>query len=155
MKNENYNITINVDASAQDAVESICNVAGWWTINLEGNTKNLNDVFTVHFGKTFVTFKITEFIPDKKISWLVTDSVVHSLKDIKEWNDTKVLWDISEENGAAKITMTHVGLTPAVECYDMCKKGWNFFTGESLKKLINEGKGLPDTSTQERKSVAV
>ena len=41
--------------------------------------------------------------------------------------------------------MTHVGLTPDKECYEDCNKGWSFYVGESLRKLITEGKGLPGT----------
>ena len=40
--------------------------------------------------------------------------------------------------------MKHVGLIPEIECYESCEKGWNFFTGDSLLKLINEGKGMPE-----------
>jgi hypothetical protein len=145
MKNENYHISITVKADAKKAVNSICNVADWWTSNIEGNSKNLNDVFTIHFGETFVTFKITELIPERKIVWAVTDCNLHWLNDKKEWNNTKVEWQISASDGSSNITMIHDGLIPAAECYENCEKGWNFFTGESLKKLINEGQGMPET----------
>jgi hypothetical protein len=39
--------------------------------------------------------------------------------------------------------MTHIGLVPGVECYEDCKKGWNFYVGESLFRWMTEGKGLP------------
>jgi hypothetical protein len=42
MKNENYNLTINTNASAKSTVKSICNVAGWWTINIERFTGHAN-----------------------------------------------------------------------------------------------------------------
>src|SRR4051812_44676878 len=113
MKNENYQISINTNASAKAAFENINNVAGWWTKNIEDNSKKLNDVFTVRFGETFVTFQITEFVSYKKIAWLVTDCNLHWLNDKKEWNNTKIDWQISEEDDATKITMTHDGLIPA------------------------------------------
>jgi len=154
MKNENYQIRISVNADAKKAFENICNVASWWTKNIEGNSKKLNDVFTVHFGETFVKFKITELIQNKKIVWAVTDSYLPFVSDKKEWNNTSVDWEIAEDNDATKITMTHEGLMPAIECYENCEKGWNFYTGESLKKLINEGNGMPDTPTNKRTQVA-
>lgn len=154
MKNENYQICINTNADAKKAFKNICDVAGWWTRNIEGNTENLNDVFTVHFGETFVTFKITELIQNKKIVWTVTDSYLPFVNDKKEWNNTSVDWKIAENNDATKITMTHIGLMPAVECYENCEKGWNFYSGESLKQLMNEGKGLPDTPTNKRTQAA-
>jgi len=154
MKNENYQISINTNADAKKAFENICHVAGWWTGNIEGNSKKLNDVFTVHFGETFVTFKITELVLGKKIVWAVTDCYLPFVNDKKEWNNTSIDWEITEDNDATKITMTHVGLMPAVECYENCEKGWNFCTGESLKKLMNKGKGMPDTPTNKRAQVA-
>jgi hypothetical protein len=150
MKNQNYQISIKVNADTKTAAENINNVAGWWTQNVEGSLNKVNDVFTVHFGETFVTFKITELHPGRNIVWLVTDSNVQELKDKQEWTNTTVDWQIAADNDSTNIIMTHVGLTPAVECYEMCEKGWDFFTGKSLLKLINEGKGLPDTPNANR-----
>ena len=73
MNNENYTISITVNADVEKAFENICNVAAWWTINIDGRSNKMNDVFTVHFGDTFVTFKIIELVPNKKLSgWLQT-----------------------------------------------------------------------------------
>ena len=154
MKNENYQIKITVNADLKTAFTNICNVAGWWTRNVEGNSEKLNDVFTVRFGETFVTFQITEFVPNKKIAWLVIDSYLPFVKDKKEWNDTIVDWHIADDNSATKITMTHIDLIPEIECYENCEKGWNFYIGESLKKLMNEGNGMPDTPTNKRVQAA-
>ena len=87
MKNENYKCSISANTSAHGAFESINHVNEWWAKNLEGKTEKQNDVFTVHFEDTFVTFKVTESVPDKKISWHVTDCYLHWLKDKKEWNN--------------------------------------------------------------------
>ncbi len=38
--------------------------------------------------------------------------------------------------------MTHVGLVPEAECYNDCKAGWDKHVGESLLKLLTEGKGI-------------
>ena len=104
----------------------------------------MNDVFTLDFGKTsFVTFKLIEVVPDKKVVWLVTDCNLDFLKDKTEWTGTKVIWEISPENNSTKIKMTHVGIVPEVECYDSCVKGWDHYVKESLFKLLTEGKGLP------------
>ncbi|HVX27444.1 MAG TPA: SRPBCC domain-containing protein [Parafilimonas sp.] len=150
MKNENYSISFNTNASAKAAFKNINNVAGWWTKNIEGNTENVNDVFTVRFGETFVTFEITEIIPERKIVWKVTGCNLHWLNNKKEWNNTKVHWLIAKKNNSTKITMMHEGLIPQIECYTNCEKGWNFYVGESLRKLINEGQGLPDTAIAAR-----
>ena len=145
MKGQNYHNSIVANITAKDALENISRVPKWWATNFEGNSQKLNDIFTVRFGETFVTFKIAELVSDKKIVWQVIDCYLHWLTDKKEWKGTKIDWEISTKNNSTQIDMTHIGLVPEIECYKDCKKGWNFFVGESLLKLITEGKGLPET----------
>ncbi len=143
MKTENYNCSITANTSAHKAFEGISHVNEWWAKNLEGKSEKQNDVFTVHLGDTFVTFKVAESVPDKKISWHVTDCYLHWLNDKKEWNDTDVVFEILPENNSTKINFTHVGLQPQVECYNDCVKGWDQYVKGSLLQLITEGKGQP------------
>ncbi|MGI8952777.1 MAG: SRPBCC domain-containing protein [Chitinophagaceae bacterium] len=144
MKKQDYNVTITVKATAKEAFKNINSVSKWWTENLEGSLQKLNDVFTVYFGETFVTFKIIEVVPDKKIVWLVTDCYLHWLKDKKDWKGTKIVFEILEQKDSTKIIFTHVGLVPEIECYNDCIKGWDQYIKGSLFKLISEGKGLPE-----------
>ncbi|HLK28914.1 MAG TPA: hypothetical protein VKT28_10040 [Puia sp.] len=147
---QNYHASITANASAKKVFEEICKVNEWWTAKFEGSAKKLNDVFTVHFGETFVTFKIVDVIPNEIIVWLVTDCHLPWLRDKKEWNETKVVFEILQERESTKIDLTHVGLTPEVECYHGCEKGWDFFFRKSLLKLITTGKGMADTPIAER-----
>src|SRR5215467_4494923 len=144
MKQDNYHASITTGMRAAEAFKNINNVSAWWTKSLEGSSEKLNDVFTVRWGETFVTFRIDEVVPGKKVVWFVTDCNIQGLNDKKEWKGTKIDWDISQKNGSTQIDFTHVGLVPGIECYDMCEKGWTFFITESLAKLIDEGKGRPD-----------
>lgn len=105
---------------------------------------NVGDSFRIEFGTTWVNFKITEAIPQKKVVWYVTDSFLPWLKDKKEWNDTEVVFDISSDSGKTKIDFTHIGLVPGIECYENCEKGWTRFVTISLPQFINNGKGQPE-----------
>jgi len=142
---KDFHRTITVNASAAEAFEKIAEVDHWWATNVTGNTKNQNDVFTVRFGKTFSTIKITECVPGKKMVWSITESSLPLFNNPQVWKDTRIVWEISGENNITQIEMTHVGLTPENECYRDCEKGWSFYIQESLLKLITEGKGLPGT----------
>jgi hypothetical protein len=144
MNQQNYSTSINVNTTIKEVQRGISNVSEWWTKNFEGNANRLNDKFTVRFGKTFVDFNIREFIPDKKIVWSVTDCYLDWLNNKKEWNSIEIVWEISGNGKSTKINMTHVGLVPEVECYNDCRKGWDFYVNESLFKLLTEGKGIPD-----------
>ena len=144
MKKQDYSVTITVNATAEEAFNCINNIAGWWTVVVEGSSERLNDVFTVRFGETFITIKITELVPYLKIGWQVIDCHKHWLKDTKEWLNTKMTWDIAEVNNEMHISFTHIGLVPGIECYNGCEKAWDSYIKESLYKLLMEGKGKPE-----------
>jgi hypothetical protein len=94
---------------------------------LKATHKNLNSVFKVRFGETSATIKIIEVVSDKKILWQVMDSNLPIFKNVKDWNYTKMSWEISNENNLKKISFTHKGLIPEHECYSMCAQGWDMF----------------------------
>ena len=139
-----YTATLTVDATAQQAFESINSVTKWWTPDLEGASQQLNDEFTVRFDEVHVsTQKLIEVIPDKKVVWLVTDSKLTFVKDQHEWTNTTIAFEISSQEGKTAIHFTHFGLVPEVQCYSGCSQGWDYFIKGSLFKLLTEGKGTP------------
>jgi hypothetical protein len=144
MKKQDYTATIVATVSKKAAFNAITAVGKWWTENIEGNTEKLNDVFTVHFGETFVTFKVVEFIKEQKLAWLVTDCYLHWLNDKKEWKGTTLNFDLEADKSSTQITFTHIGLQPEIECYNDCRKGWDQYIKDSLLKLITEGQGRPE-----------
>jgi hypothetical protein len=80
---------------------------------------------------------------------------LHFIEDKKEWKDTQVVFDISSDGSTTAVTMTHAGLVPGVECYDACKKGWDFYILESLQKLLRENKGIPDGQRRQESAANV
>jgi hypothetical protein len=139
-----YTSSITAQISANEAFDRITRISDWWTAGVQGSSCNLGDQFTVRWGETFVTFKVTELAPGRRAVWLVTDCNIHFIADRTEWKGTRVVWDLSSKKGETNVTMTHVGLVPGLECYHNCVAGWNFYIGESLLKLLTEGKGLAD-----------
>ena len=51
MKEQDYTVSITVNATPQEAFKGINRVSQWWTENLEGSSQKLNDEFTVRFGR--------------------------------------------------------------------------------------------------------
>lgn len=145
METQDYRSSITANIPPRKAFESIGHVSEWWAKNFEGKAQEPGDVFTVRFGETFVTFRIAELVPDKKIVWEVIDCHLHWLSDKKEWKGTKMIWEVLVRKDGTQVNFTHVGLVPEIECYDDCSTGWNFYIKESLFKFITEGKGLPET----------
>ena len=152
MKAQDYHISITVDATPAEAFMSVNNVTEWWTENLEGSSQNLNDEFTVRFGDVhYSRQKLVEFIPNKKVVWLVTDSKLNFIKDKQEWTNTKIVFELSARDGKTKIDFIHFGLLPEVECYDACSNAWSQYIQGSLLNLITTGKGVPDVRAESEK----
>jgi hypothetical protein len=147
MTQQSYSSSVTAKVTPEQAFERISRVPDWWTKGFTGAAQKVGDAFTVRFGETFVDFKVSEVVPGRKVVWQVTDCNLHFVNDKKEWKDTSVVWEATPANGATQVRMTHVGLVPDVECYGNCKTGWDFFVGESLLRLLNENKGLPDRQT--------
>ena len=134
-----------VDATAHEAFNCINGVTKWWTENLEGSSKKLNDEFAVRFGDVhYSKQKLVEVVPDKMVVWLVTDSKLNFIKDKQEWTNTKISFEISERDNKTQIHLTHSGLVPEYECYSICFDSWNNYIKNSLRSLITTGKGQPN-----------
>lgn len=140
---KNYTTSIEVTQSPEQVFETINNVRGWWQGKIEGNTDHLNDEFIYQMGDVhFSKQKIVELIPNKKIVWLVADSRINFVADKNEWTNTKIIFDISAVGNKTKITFTHEGLVPAIECYGGCSGAWGQLIEKSLLSLITTGKGV-------------
>lgn len=144
MKSKNFHTTVTVNASAEEAMKKISRVNLWWAKKFKGKAEKPGDTFSVHFGKTFVDFQISEVVPNKKVAWTVTDCNLDWINNKKEWNGNDVVFEISNKGNTTQIDFTHIGLTPDVECYSDCEVGWTGHITGSLVKLINEGKGMPE-----------
>jgi len=148
MTKQDHRVSMSASVSISDAYDKIARVSEWWTKFVDGNTRNVGDVFTVRFseedGGTFVTFAITEAVPGSRVVWHVTDCYLPWLTDKTEWNDTNVVFEISTNSDGSTVIMTHEGLTPEVECFDACVKGWDYYIGKSLKQFVAIGEGLPN-----------
>lgn len=151
MDNQHFTVAFLVDQSPKEAFDAINNVRGWWTENLKGGSHQLNDEFEVQFGDVhYSRQKLVEVVPDKKVTWLVTDSKLNFIKDKQEWTNTKIVFEISNSGNKTQVRFTHIGLAPRVECYDACSNAWSDYITNSLQELITTGKGKPTVKEGKR-----
>lgn len=142
MNNNDFTATFLVDKTPEEAFNAINNVRGWWTENLEGGSQKLNDEFTVRFGDVHMSKqKLVELTPGKKVVWLVTDSKLTFVEEQEEWINTTISFDIAKQGDQTQVTFTHHGLTPDVQCYNGCSRGWTYYFSGSLHNFIATGKG--------------
>lgn len=145
MNNHSFTTTLLVDQTPIEVFNAITNVRGWWSQDIIGDTQKQGDEFifevkNVHFSKQ----KLIEVIPNKRVVWLVTESNMTFIKKHDEWTDTKVIFDITKDGDKTKLTFTHEGLIPEVECYGACSPAWTQYIQHSLFQLITTGKGDPN-----------
>lgn len=157
MNTTDFTTTLLVDQTPEEVFNAINNVRGWWSEEIEGRTDKLNDVFKYHYEDVHrCQIKIIELVPGKKVVWHILDNYfkpeffaalsIPFTKDNGEWVDTKVVFEITVKDNKTQIRLTHIGLTPEYECFEVCTNGWNHYIQGSLLSLITTGEGKPNST---------
>jgi hypothetical protein len=141
---EDFQYYIEVDNAVRDPFDAIADVSAWWAKDFTGTARAAGDAFTVRFGETFAEFRIDHVAAGRHVVWEVVDSRLPWLSDEKEWNGTRIAWNVSRQNNTTRVSMRHIGLTPQILCYEKCRAGWSHFVGTSLRGLLAEGVGMPE-----------
>jgi len=139
MNSQSFTATIAVANSPKDVFNHIKDVKKWWGYeDFEGNSSNLHDEFIIRHGEVhYSKQQLIEVIPDKKMVWLVTESKMNWLiKDMYEWTNTKMIFEITTRGDQTVLNFTHEGLIPEKECYSECRKGWTMVIKERLYNVI-------------------
>ncbi len=145
MTRKDFTISIKVSQSPQQVFAAVNNVRGWWSGDIEGPTDHLGAEFHYRYKDIHsTTHKIIEFVPDKKVVWSTPESRINFVKDTREWDGTTIVFEIERRNNKTELRFTHVGLVPSIECYGGCSEAWTYYIKDSLKALIETGKGQPE-----------
>ena len=139
---ESFTTTFLVDKSPQEVFDAVTNVPAWWTGEVVGRSAKVGDEFTFRYEDLHRSRqRVVESIPGEQVAWLVTEAHLAFAADPAEWVGTRIFFDISREGARTRLRFTHVGLSPACDCYDACNDGWTFYIQRSLRSLILTGKG--------------
>jgi hypothetical protein len=146
MNSDDYTQDIVVSCSANTAYRALTSEYNqWWTPDTD-SVSSVGDTIKFKFDSTYWVMRANTLSPN----YIELECIeAHHIHDglpasiLKEWEGTKLKWEIQEQNGSTKIILMHEGLLPSLDCFDICKDGWDFFFVTSLKKYLNEGKGSP------------
>lgn len=141
---KDYQHSIELNAGANKIFNALTReIPLWWTEMFEGSSNERGQLFTVRFGdNVFKTMEVKELVTDVKVVWEVKDSVIAipELKNQREWIGTRIIWEIKPGDNVCNLELTHLGLTPVIECYDICADGWQQFIN-SFKSHIETDQG--------------
>ena len=138
-----YRQTIEVPVSAATAFEAVTlSMSEWWT--------PMSDLFAAEGDKataswpdgTTWSFEVKSHRPAEHLELYcyqadhIHPSVTPEMR--AEWEGTSLVFDFKPGAGQrSKVIMTHRGLTPQLNCFDICSKGWDLFFAGSLKSYLD------------------
>jgi len=146
MATTDFTLTLTTEQTPQEVFQAVIDVRNWWSgyysEEITGNTKKLNDEFSFRAGEVghYSKHKLVELIPNKRVVWQITDSKLSFLKKKDEWTGTKMIFEISGKDNRTQLTFTHEGLNPEIECYDSCAPAWTLYIENKLLPLISADK---------------
>ncbi|TDH24555.1 SRPBCC domain-containing protein [Segetibacter sp. 3557_3] len=134
-----------VEQSPLEVFNAITDVRAWWSEDIEGSTKNVNDEFTYWYKDVHICrLKLIAVVPGKRIAWLVLENYFKFTNDPSEWTGNKLLFDITALDNKTQLQFKQLGLVPEYECFKTCSTAWTNYINHSLKRLITTGEGAPN-----------
>ncbi|HEX4434007.1 MAG TPA: SRPBCC domain-containing protein [Acidimicrobiales bacterium] len=111
-------------------------VADWWGPS-EGSA-DVGGTLVVSFqeGQQRIVMDVQP-APAGRVIWAVREAPL-----TPDWDGTTIYFDVAEAGDGAMLYFRHEGLTPELECYDMCFEGWTHYVA-SLVSYVETGQGQP------------
>jgi uncharacterized protein YndB with AHSA1/START domain len=143
---DHYRRQLILSAPAADVYRAIATQQGlrsWWTTSCDADS-HVGGRATFRFGPSWKAMRIDRLEPGREVLWHCVEShlVATGVKP-QEWLGTDIAFRLTPRGTAQTVLdFEHVGLTPAIECWEICNEGWNQFLG-SLQSLVETGEGAP------------
>lgn len=152
MNSEHYQKSILVDAKANEAYRALTTGYSYWWTPCDGEFSNLGDRITFRFPPqvSYWTFEAKNLVADDYVELECVEAhhiILEKPRASKtEWLGSTLHFKIVTVGKQVKIQLTHKGLSPQLDCFEVCEAGWDHFFLNSLKKFLNTGIGEPHSS---------
>ena len=135
MEKKSYTVTIEIAKSADEVFNHIINdVSKYWPEDFEGKITKLNDEFVFRSGDShYSKNKVVEFVQDRKIIWLVTESIRKT--DNFEWTGSKMIFELIPQGKNTRLKFTYDGFILENE-YERLVRLCDMVIKETLYNLI-------------------
>ena len=145
MTHRDFTTAFTVPNSPEEVFAAVTNVRGWWSEDIRGRTDALGEFDYRYQDLHRARIRVTELVPGRKVAWHVVENWFSFTRDQAEWTGTDVVFDIAPVPGGTELRLTHRGLTPDDECFEVCSDGWGTYVNGSLRTLLLTGRGSPNT----------
>ena len=145
MTDRDFTTAFTVPNSPEEVFAAVTDVRGWWSEDIRGRTDALGEFDYRYQDLHRARIRVTELVPGRKVAWHVVENWFSFTRDQAEWTGTDVVFDIAPVPGGTELRLTHRGLTPDDECFEVCSDGWGTYVNGSLRNLLLTGRGRPNT----------
>jgi uncharacterized protein YndB with AHSA1/START domain len=131
--------SVKVFEAAPDAVLAALTsseaINQWWGLTVGSPARGQR--FEVGFGgERRIDMEAVTDGPSR-VEWYV-----HWSPFTPEWAGTSIVFELAPAGAGTELRFSHRGLTPELECFDMCHEGWTHYL-TSLVDYVDRGEGQP------------
>jgi uncharacterized protein YndB with AHSA1/START domain len=119
-----------------DALTSLDGLAGWWS-PVTGSGAAGGELRFTHKHEDALAIRVDAADRPRSVAWTV---LAYVLKP--EWAGTEITFRLRPGDAGTTLEFRHEGLTPQLECYEHCSRGWEHFL-PSLRDYVETGTGSP------------
>ena len=127
-------------AATPDAVFSaltdIDALTGWWTP--AGGGAEAGETLRFLMGDQQVVMRVDQADRPSRVRWSVL-----VCEPAPDWDGTSITFDLESVGAGTELRFQHHGLTPGLECFEMCQAGWTRHLA-SLVDYVDRGAGTPN-----------
>jgi hypothetical protein len=144
---QSFSTTIVVQRTPEEVFAAIGRPQVWWNQLIHGSTEAVGDEFGFHMPGVHTTrMRVAEALAGRRVVWRVLENQFSFVQDQHEWLGTDVVFDIEQREEGVAVVLTHVGLVPALECYEICSGAWTHHLDAGLRALLVTGVPAPMTA---------
>ncbi len=108
-KPAHYTVEIELEKSSGEVFNHLINLNEWWPEDFAGADIKLNSEFIFTSGDShYSKNKVTEFVQNKKIVWLTTESI--RTTDNFDWKGTKMIFELAPNGNSTMLRFTYDGV---------------------------------------------
>jgi uncharacterized protein YndB with AHSA1/START domain len=137
---DDFTYDLQVNASPRQVLDAVTDgdtICRWWTAATRAEQQGPEVRLFTDDGP-FVFFTLEHAPGSTAVAWTVTTCV------LEDWVGTRPSFSVRPtDDGGAALQFRHIGLRPALECFDQCRAGWGHFM-PSLAQFLDTGEGRPN-----------